>query len=61
MTLSSYTAAGHYSDVYLVQNHICDVWKALGFVHAGTDELEAQQEFPIVLLLLLWINGLPVL
>lgn len=47
--------------VYLLQNHVGDVRKAFGFVHAGTDELEAQQELPIVPLLLLRVDGLPVL
>lgn len=44
---------------YFVQHDISDVWQALGFVHASTDELEAQQKLPVVPLFLLWVNRLP--
>ena len=30
-------------------------------MHAGGDELAAQKEVPVVLLLVLWVDGLPVL
>ena len=30
-------------------------------MHAGTDELAAQQELPVVLLLVLWVDRLPLL
>lgn len=35
------------------------MWQALGLAHAGTDELETQQKLTVIALLLLWVNGLP--
>lgn len=44
---------------YLVQDHITDGRQALGFVHTGTDKLEAQEELSVVPLLLFWVYWLP--
>lgn len=45
--------------IYLIQHHFGDVWQSLRFMHAGTDELEAQQEFTVIFLLLFRVDGLP--
>lgn len=41
--------------LYLVQHHVTDLRQALRLGHGGTDELEAQQEVPVIPLLLLWV------
>jgi len=46
---------------YLVQDHFVDEGQAFRLVHAGTDELAAQQELPVVLLLVLGVDRLPLL
>lgn len=43
----------------LVQDHITDARQAFGFVHTGADKLAAQEELPVVPLLLFWVNRLP--
>lgn len=50
-----------YNITYLVQDHITDERQALGFVHTGADKLAAQEELPVVPLLLFGVNRLPLL
>lgn len=45
----------------LVQHHVCDLGQPLRFLHAGKDELEPQQELPVIALLLLRVQWLPLL
>ena len=47
--------------MYLVQDHVTDVGKAFGFAEAGGAILEAQQELPVIPLLVLRVDGFPVL
>lgn len=44
---------------HLVQDHITDRRKALGFVHTGADKLAAEEKLPVVPLLLFYINRFP--
>ena len=46
---------------YFIQDDFVDERQAYRFVHAGSDELAAEQEIPVVLLLVLWVDRLPVL
>lgn len=43
----------------LVKDYITDARQAFGFVHTGVDKLAAQEELPVVPLLLFWVNRLP--
>lgn len=44
---------------YLIQHHITDDRQALRLVHTGADELAAQEELPVVPLLVLRVYWLP--
>lgn len=45
----------------LVQHHVRDLGQPLGFLHAGKDELEAQQELAVVAFLFLGVQRFPLL
>lgn len=34
--------------IHLVQDDTIDAWQALGFLHAGTDKLQRQEELPVI-------------
>lgn len=47
--------------VYLIEHNVGDERQALRLVHAGTNELATQQELPVVPLLVLRVDRLPLL